>query len=174
MALLKQDHQGAFRVLLERHELRVVGFAAKYLGDRALADDACQTTFLRLWKTRRAYEARGRFRAFLVHLCLNVCRETTRSARRRSTFLVRWARLGGADPEPSSEHELLHAERTRVVEKAVANLPRRQKEAVLLRFFSDLSYAEMGQILRRPEGTLRNRVHRALKQLQPELLELKR
>ena len=59
----------------------------------------------------------------------------------------------------------MRREREMMVERCVARLPRRLKEAVILRFHQDLSYAEMSEILGRSETALRTRIFKALGRL---------
>src|SRR5688572_6540853 len=83
MALFAADYSPAARVLVERHETKVYLFARRYLGDPALAEEAAQETFVRVWWARAEYRASGRFCAYLAGLCLNVCRELSRGRDRR-------------------------------------------------------------------------------------------
>jgi len=171
MVLVRADQRQSFRELVARHELTVFGFAARYLGDRVLAEDACQVTFVRLWQQRGQYDPRGRFRAFLLTLCLNTCRELSHGRRRRRAALERLARQSTEQPDSSNEALLLQRERESVVERVIARLPRRAREAVLLRFCGEASYAEMSRILGSSEVALRSRVHDALKRLRHLLRE---
>lgn len=169
MALCKVGHRGAFDVLLERHEARVFGFAAKYLGERTLGEEACQETFLRMWCLREEYEPRGHFTAYLSRVCLNVCRELGRSRRRRAAAMERFStetRGGGVD---CLEEDLLLNERDEAVERMLSKLPPRLREAVLLRFYNGLSYSEMVEIVGRSEGTLRSQIHRAVNRMRTHL-----
>ena len=169
MALCKSDHRAAFGVLVQRHEARVFGFAARYLGEQALAEEACQLTFVRVWRLRGEYEARGKLTAYLARLCWHACRELGRSRRRRQAAIEKFGSLAPEASIHDPEEVVLQRERQRTVERAIARLPRRLKETVLFRFYHGMSYAQMAEILGRSEATLRSRIHSALKRLRGTL-----
>ena len=172
MVLLAAGHRAAFDVLLARHEARVFGIAAKYLGDRALAEEAVQETFVRLWRSRESYVPSGRFTAYLGGIALNACRELSRSRRRRAEAMRRFSQSVERESwAAEAEAELLQREAEVRAERLVAALPRRHKEAVVLRFYAEMSYAEMSQLLGRNEVTLRSRVFQALKRLREAATE---
>ena len=164
--------RAAFGELLDRHETRIFGFAAKHLGERALAEEACQETFIRLWKFRDRYEPRGRFTAYISRLCLNACRELRRSRGRRRAAMQRFADQTCEQPVDRPDEDLLAQEDRRRIERAISTLPEKLKEAVLLRFYVGLSYPEMTAILGRKETTLRANVFHATKKLRPLLKEV--
>jgi RNA polymerase sigma-70 factor (ECF subfamily) len=171
MTLSRAGHTVAMDVLVERHEARVFGFACKYIGDRSLAEEACQEAFVRLWQLRGSYDPRGLFGAFLGRLCLNACRELGRTRTRKDRALSRLAELQPRAESADMEEAIIQQENERRIEATIARLPARLKEAILLRFYSGLSYDEMEHVLQRPEATLRSRVHHGLKRLRSRLQE---
>jgi RNA polymerase sigma-70 factor (ECF subfamily) len=174
MVLCKAGLSEAFATLAARHQARVFGFAAKYLGDRVLAEEAFQEVFSRLWKMRSEYQPRGLFGALLGRICLNACREQSRSRRRRRAAMSRLETA--AEPPRESgigvEEALIRRERERELEQLIAALPTHLKEAVLLRFFHGMRYDEMAAALGCAEGTLRSRVFKGLRLLRPLVKEI--
>jgi RNA polymerase sigma-70 factor (ECF subfamily) len=169
------DARGAFAVLVERHLAHVVNYCAKVTGDRAAAEELAQDVFLGVWARRAAYHAEKPFRVFLFTVACNRCRNHLRSWRRR----LRWLGVGGTSEEladvPSAEpahlDDLLVRERQRRVRLAAARLPSKLREAVLLRFEQDLSYAEIAAVVGSREPTVRSRVFHGLRKLQADLEE---
>lgn len=160
MALCRAGHKAAFQCLLERYEGLIVGFSAKFLGNRTLAEEATQETFVALWTLRERYRSEGRFKAYLCKLCLNRCRGIARSARRRHDGIRRFE--SSLPTPPADEDGLLLREREQQMEKTIARLPEKLRSAVLLRFYSDLDYSEMSKSLGGSEVAMRARIHKSL------------
>lgn len=172
MLLCKAGQMNAMDVLVSRYETKTLGFSCKYLGDRALAEEACQETFVRLWLLREKFEAQGYFKAFLAKLNLNVCRELSRSRTRKKKALEKYANKDqpACDPE-NAEERALRKEQEKAVERLLAGLPKKLKEALLFRYFCDLSYAEMSKALGCSEETLRSRVFFGIRGLRKKMRE---
>lgn len=134
----------ATRLLVAAKLPRVLGLAARILRDQAAAEDVAQEAFLRVWRTAGAWQpGRARFDTWLHTVVLNLCRDRLR--RRRD---VTGQELPDpVDPAPDAEAGLLAAERGAQVADAVAALPERQREAVLLVHYQDLSGAEAADVL---------------------------
>jgi RNA polymerase sigma-70 factor (ECF subfamily) len=163
MTLAQAGLRDAYAVLVERHAARVIALCTRFVGERPLALELAQETWVGLWEQRARYEAQGQFIAWLLSAARNRCRNHVRHhaiARRHQ----QQASETVSEPDAPIER-LLAAERQRQVERAVARLPAALREAVWLRFEQELRYEQMSQILRVGEGTLRSRVHHALRLL---------
>jgi RNA polymerase sigma-70 factor (ECF subfamily) len=136
MARVGRGDEAAFRVLILRKIARIHALAARLLDDRALADDVAQDAFIRIWRTARHWrEGEARFDTWLHRVVLNLC--TDRLRRRRVTFVP--------DPPEQVDHaltadrQMLRDEMAARVRQAVDRLPTRQKEAIVLQTYQDLS-----------------------------------
>ena len=147
-----QREPEAFGDVFDRHVAAVHAFAQRRVG-RDLAEEVAAETFA------RGFEARGRYEAvhddalpWLLGIASNVLRRHWRTERRRLDAYARAARheRPGAAPDPDGD-----------VLRAVARLPRRQREVLLLAAWADLSYAEIARALGLPVGTVRSRLARA-------------
>jgi RNA polymerase sigma-70 factor (ECF subfamily) len=168
MQLARAGLDAALATLIRRHQGAVRAYCARVCGS-ALADDVAQEAFLALWARRNDYEARGRFRAYLFTLvekrALNVLRSGTR--RRRKHEAARPETL----PEPDQLDALLDRERQEQLYALVDELPGEQRRAIWLRYAGGLEYAEIAEIVARPEATVRTRVFLGLKRLRATLRE---
>ena len=128
-----------------RRNYRVLsGLRPRILGNPSDADDIAQETFVRVWKTAGAWQpGRARFDTWLHTVVLNLCRDRLR--RKREVTSDRMPE--GADPSPDAEASLLETERSAAVAKAIATLPERQREAIVLVHYQDLSGAEAAAVL---------------------------
>jgi RNA polymerase sigma-70 factor (ECF subfamily) len=142
------DHR-AFEVLVRTYQEPVVRFLAHLLSDRALADDVAQETFLRCYQKLDGYSFDGRFSTWLLRVAHNAGIDAMRGRVRRER-LRGYAGSGPTDP-------VLRAE----LVAALATLPMRLREPLLLVEVTGLRYREAAEVLGIPEGTVKSRVAHA-------------
>ena len=146
------DHR-AFEVLVRTYQEPVVRFLAHLLSDRALADDIAQETFLRCYQKLDGYSYEGRFSTWLLRVAHNAGVDAIRGRTRRE----RLGPHGGSAPtDPVLRAELV---------AALATLPVRLREPLLLVEVTGLRYREAAEVLGVPEGTVKSRVAHARSRL---------
>mgnify|MGYP000185406165 CR=1 FL=1 len=139
----------AARALVARHLPRVLGLARRLLGDAAEAEDVAQEAMLRLWRIAPQWRAeQARVSTWLYRVTVNLC--TDRLRRRRTA--VGGAATGEALPEPADERPgalatLIASDRVAALEAALALLPERQRQAVVLRHLEGLSNPEIAEVM---------------------------
>ena len=142
MLRLADGDDAAFRVLIDRHLGAVVGLARRLLGETAEAEDIAQETMLRLWRTGHRLEiGAGGVRGWLLRVARNLCIDRQRSGR-RVTVVEEVPEV--VDP-PRQLDGLEQAEVSASVDKAMLELPERQRTALLLFHHEGLSMVEIGQ-----------------------------
>jgi RNA polymerase sigma-70 factor (ECF subfamily) len=142
----------------------VFGIAFRRVGDRSLAEDLAQETFLRAWRARRSLRHEAAVRGWLCAIATNVVRDHVRaSARRREDPEPEFIDIPapGADPAIRAEH----GEALRSLADALRALPPRQREMFLLRERDGLTYREIARVLRCPIGTVMSGLARARERL---------
>jgi RNA polymerase sigma-70 factor (ECF subfamily) len=140
----------------------VHGYLISLLGDRSAAEDLTALAFERLYRARsRLDPRRGSPRAWLFSIARNAALDELRQRRRRSSY-----DLGEdlADDRVGGD-ALEDAERRATVLDALASLPLRERELVLLKFHGQLSNAELARALGISESNAGTRLHRALTRL---------
>ena len=122
-------------------------------------EDLVQETYLRLWKYRREYEPTAKLSTFLFLLARQVRLDALRRDTRRERREKEWGsgRTDVQEAAPAGERE--------DVRRMVAMLPDPMREVVELGVFQDLPYAEVAEILDVPVGTVKSRMHNAIKKL---------
>ncbi len=136
--------RGAARVLTERLAPRVFGFAMRLLANRAEAEDVVQEAMLRLWKVAPDWrQGEARITTWLYRVVSNLCTDRLRG--RRGVGLD--AIDEPEDPAPSALAAMAEAQRREALEAALAQLPDRQRQAVVLRHVEGLSNPEIATII---------------------------
>ena len=147
--------------IFRQHDPELVRLAVMLVGDRPTAEDVVQDVFATLHARRDRPGPRGDQLAYVRACVLNGCR----SALRRRAGL---SRIGGAAaPVPdlsheSAEHEAIQAEGRRQVLAALAALPRRRREVLVLRYYLGLREAEIAAVLGIAPGTVKSTTARGL------------
>lgn len=146
MLLYAGGDQGAARVLTARLLPRVLSHANRVLGDRAEAEDVAQEAMLRLWRAAAGWDAGGAARpsTWLYRVTANLAIDRLR----RSGRSVGLDAAGEpADERPTPEARLQHSSRMAALDTALAALPERQRQAVVLRHIEGLSNPEIAEAL---------------------------
>lgn len=131
------------------------------LGDYALAEDAVQETFIRVWQNYADFEHRCSIKTWITTIAINVCRSLQRSPWHRRTLSIE------SVPEPSISGEMPDF----TVSQAVMKLPKDLKEVFLMHELQGIKLREIAQAQRVPLATVSSRLSRARKHLRRELKE---
>ncbi len=152
--------------LFRTHGLELIHTAALLTGDRATAEDIVQDAFLGLYRALPRLRDDGRIAGYLRVSVVNGCRSAQR-ARRRASLM----RVEHEPPAWSAESAVMADEDRRAVIAALARLPQRTREVVVLRYFLDLPHEEIAATLGINRGTVSSTISRALDRLGRDLQE---
>lgn len=156
----------ATRLLVAAKLPQIVGLANRILRDRGEAEDVAQEAFMRTWRAAARWEpGRALFNTWLHSVVLNLCRDRLR----RTRHIAGDALPNLADPSPGAEEALIETERSRSVADAIAALPERQREAILLVHYQNLSGAEAAKALDISAEALESLLARARRALRARL-----
>jgi RNA polymerase sigma-70 factor (ECF subfamily) len=164
----------AFEALFRECAADVHAYAISLLGERAAAEDVTALAFERLYRARgRLDRRRGTPRAWLFAIARNAALDELRRRGRRPEYELDSERASGLDASGAFAASgrgdvgevLERAERRASVRAALAALPLREREVVLLKFHGQLSNAELARALGISESNAGTRVHRALTRL---------
>jgi len=170
----RRGDRDALRTLYEAYKDRVYSIAFYFFhGDDAAAADVTQQVFLKLIHVMARFREDSTFSTWLYRLVVNACIDRARrekAAPRRADAAVL-----AAVPDPVASHEDVFARRevAQSVQAAIASLPPKLRFAILLRYFDDLSYADMASALNCSIGTVASRLSRGHRMLAKKLAPLR-
>jgi RNA polymerase sigma factor (sigma-70 family) len=164
---------GAFDELFKRYGARLFNFLLRATGDRAMAEDLFQATFLRLHQARKNYAA-GTFKAFLFTIAANLLRdEWNRAEHKRRVSMddevIETIPAGNRSTDSDPESFIEARQTTKVLEGAIEQLPQGLREVLLLSRYQGLANREIASALGISEGAVKVRLFRALAQLRAAL-----
>jgi RNA polymerase sigma-70 factor (ECF subfamily) len=178
MLRVQRDEPGAFAELIEHFGPLVFGRFYRQLNDRQEAEDLAQEVFLRLYRHRKRYQPSAKFATWLFHITQNVARNALRSRRRHPWVRLNWP----AEDEPGGDRffsrtcdppsrPMERRELAGIVRTAVSGLAARQRTALELHQFHDLTYAEVAQKLDMTPKAAKSLLYRARNQLRDHLTQ---
>lgn len=155
---------GALEALAGRYHAPLLAHLYRLTGDRQLAEDLVQETFLRLVRDAHTYRYPRPFAPWLYTIARNLARNAWQNAYRRRVVLGEGAPDARADsPDPAAWLERLEGHEE--LRRAVAELTFEQREVLSLRFGQELPVGEVAAALGLPPGTVKSRTFNALRRL---------
>ncbi len=167
--LAKTDRR-AFGELYERHYTRILGYLFRRVVDLAVAEELTSNTFFNALRSLPRYEHRGCFQAWLYRIATNEIRAYHRSAAKRrerpsptQNELERvYFESSGNENSADIEEDLREFAE---LHEAIRCLPDKYQTAISLRYFEEMPYSEIAEVMERPAGTVKSLVHRGLRRL---------
>lgn len=165
MRRVQQGDGRALDALVERHRRRLYGFLARRAPD-GRRDDLFQETWLRVVRAKDRFDPTLRFSTWLFQIANNLCRDgarrsavESRERARAAADAAAAATHGGGAPGPDLRLD---------VGRRLARLPERLREVLVLRYFEDLPEREIAAVVGVPPGTVKSRLHAAVRVLRGE------
>lgn len=171
----------AFEQLVQRYQSRLITILEHLVGRRDLAEDLAQDVFLRVYRARERYTPDAKFSTWLFTIANHLASNALRSRFRRREVHLTASESGGQTANPLESlvqassgqlptRQLDKSEMRQVVRLAVGTLNERQRLAVLLNKFEDMSYADIAQTMQLTPEAVKSLLARARTQLR-EVLE---
>ena len=151
----------AFRALYDRHHRWVANLAYRFCGSRDDALDVLQETFTYLHRKVPSLELLGKMTTFLYPVVKHRAFDLLRKRQRQQRVSGSDEALAGVAAPNGDEPEL--RDRQSTVREFLHGLPELQREILMLRFIDEMPYADIGELLNVPIGTVKSRLHNALR-----------
>jgi RNA polymerase sigma-70 factor (ECF subfamily) len=162
--------QEAMAELTRRHHRRIMTLAYRFVGSWEIAEDIGQDALLRVLRAASSYHPEARFTTWLYRLVTNLCWDRRRRTARATRRLAEVARNTQVEGDPPGE---VAGERAERVRRAISTLPDRQRLAVLLHRYEELSHRQIAEITGWSESAVESCLVRAYRALRKALLSEK-
>lgn len=155
MAAVARGEEQALAALIDRYAAPLHGYLARLSRSRDDADDLLQDLWIRVARGARRFDPRRRFRPWAYGIATNLVRDLYR----RRAVRARAPLAPEPVPPPAPREEGID------LRTQLARLPDRLREVIVLRYYQDLGEAEMAEALGIPPGTVKSRLHAAVREL---------
>jgi RNA polymerase sigma-70 factor (ECF subfamily) len=179
MLRVRNDEAGAFEELVEQYQHRLVAVMHHLIGNAEEAEDLAQEVFLRVYRSRKKYRPKAKFSTWLFTIANNLALNSLRSRQRKPVVSLEVTDSGPLGPRPAEQlvqdrgkqpmQHLQQAELAAVVQHALAGLNERQRVAVVLNKFEDMSYEEIAQVMNLSTKAIKSLLSRARSNLRVAL-----
>lgn len=175
---LEQARQGdkeAFGRLIEAYQSPVFNLAYRMLGNADEAEQAAQEAFIRAWTRLDSYDPAHKFSTWLLSITSNYCIDLLR--KRRAQLLSLDGPLPAhpalmSERSDGPEAQAADNEREEMVQTLLKSLPTDYREAVVLRYWYDMSYDEIAEVMETTVSAIKSRLFRARRQLAESSMEM--
>jgi RNA polymerase sigma-70 factor (ECF subfamily) len=169
MLRVKEGDRDAFEALVEKYKQPVMNLAFRTLADATEAEDLAQHVFLQVYKSAHRYEVSAKFSTWIFTIARNLC---LNEIRRRSRHPAESLDESSAENEDQPRHQvedtklfsppdaLMRTELEEKIELALAQLPEKQRTALLLCRQEELSYEEIADVLECSLSATKSLIHR--------------
>ncbi|MGF6853583.1 RNA polymerase sigma factor (sigma-70 family) [Paraburkholderia sp. CI3] len=166
IARVGRAEPGAVRSLVARKLPRLLALATRMLGDRMEAEDVAQEVFVRIWKqAARWREGEAKFDTWMHRVALNLCYDRLRGQREDPSDELPDSADPAAPPDARLEARADHAR----VRAALAALPARQREALVLTYYQEMSNVDAAALMGVSVDALESLLGRARRGLRAQL-----
>jgi RNA polymerase sigma-70 factor (ECF subfamily) len=168
--------QQAWEQIVRQHWRKVFNVAYKFVGSHEQAEDLTQDIFLKIFRSLETFDRRANFQTWLISVSRNLCIDHYRSVRKERQTIDRDVPAEDLSPASATVSPLAALENrdlAAMLRQALGALPQSLRTAVLLRDIQELSYLEIAERLRLPEGTVKSRINRGRKELARQILRLR-
>lgn len=163
VAAVQHGEKAAFDEIVERHRRAVYQVCYRFVNNHEDASDLAQETFVRAWKGLPNFKGESALSTWLYRIAVNVSLNRV-SARRPVTEPLDADRFVDTVGEAPGEG-LFREERVKAVRRAIAELPQKQRAALILRAYHDMSHQEIADVLGSSVGAVKANFFHALANL---------
>lgn len=176
---IKNGDNTAFKQLFDQYRHFVYNICYRMSGNREEAEDATQDVFVKIFHSIERFRGEAKLSSWIYRIAVNTCLK-----RERQKKLANWVSLDilfqnkkefyPIDHEDAPEQQMEHIQREQIVQGAIRQLPARQKAALILHRYQDLSYEEIAQVMEISLSAVESLLHRSKENLTKKLISLKK
>lgn len=163
--LVKGGRLEAFSELVKRHQKGLLRLVFRMMKDVAKSEDIVQEAFIKAYEKLESFEGRSSFRSWLIQIALNTAKNKLRVVYREFADISQ-INLSVAPKAESNLYDLAVSE---MLQKEIDQLPAKQKTALVLRIYDDLSFKEISELMDCPYDTAKANYRHAILKLKESL-----
>ncbi len=163
MEEIKEGKVEKMAVLFEKHHVALFNFFMRLTGNRTISEDLVQDVFMRMLKYRNTYQGRSKFTLWMYQIARNAHIDYLRKKKDALPLDEQWADPITTDDSP--EEKLEGGQEVQILRQALAKLPLKKREVLILSRYQNLKYKEIAELMDCHIGTVKAHVHRAIKEL---------
>lgn len=158
---VKSGNRRSFSELVKRHQKGLLRMSLRFVKDLDTAEDVVQESFIKAYEKLHSFEGRSSFKSWLFQITVNSARNRIRDSRKNMMDIENVQLAVGAEAEMG----MVHGAVAGMLQEEVDKLPDRQRTALVLRVYEDLSFKEIAEIMGCPYDTAKANYRHALMKL---------
>jgi RNA polymerase sigma-70 factor, ECF subfamily len=158
---VRSGQRASFSVLVKRHQKGLLRLSMRFVKDLDVAQDVVQESFIKTYEKLNSFEGRSSFKSWLYQITVNTARNKLREDRYDYSD-IEDVQLG---IDPMAEKSLVHRAVGEILNAEVEKLPFKQKTALVLRVYEDMSFSEIAEVMECPYDTAKANYRHALLKL---------
>ena len=168
--------ESAFGQIIDAYKARIFNLVYRMVNNYQESEDILQETFVKAYTRLSDFKVQNDFFPWLSTIALNITRNKLKRKKILKFFSLDWSsetdedednrKWEFADTALTPEQEAIKKEETEQAQELIYNLPVKYKEVFLLRNMEEMSYEDIAKITRLPVGTVKTKLHRAVKMLE--------
>ena len=140
---VRKGQRSSFSELVKRHQRGLLRLSMRFMKDADLAQDVVQDAFIKAFEKLNLFEGRASFKSWLYQIAVNTARNKLRESRHDFSNIDD-VNLGVS---ATAESGMVHAAVSEMIQTEVDRLPFKQKTALVLRVYEDMSFAEIAEVM---------------------------
>lgn len=168
--VVQNQNKEAYTELFQRYQRKIFIYIFHLLRNKEETEDIIQNVFTKTYKNMEHFDKNRKFSSWIYRIAHNEAINFLK--RKNKKYFISWEdisttkdKIDMRSMEMSAEEKWMHAEITKEIDDAIAKLPKKYREILKLRYFSEYSYDEIGEILNKPINTVGTIIGRAKKKL---------
>lgn len=179
VVIMREKDSERYGEIIERYQGKLFTYLYRMIGSKEEAEDILQDVFIKAYKNINSFDAERKFSSWIYRIAHN---EAVNYIKRKSLKrFIPWENITApkdklriSSSEEGADSAWMRKETGREVGEAISRLPFKYKQVLTLRYYSDKSYEEIGEILGKPVNTVGTLINRAKKKMLTELKNSKR
>lgn len=158
---VRNGQRASYSELVKRHQRGLLRLSMRFMKDMDIAQDVVQDAFIKAYEKLNLFEGRSSFKSWIYQITVNTARNKLRENRYDFTNIDDVHLSVSA----TAESGLVHAAVSEIIQREVDRLPFKQKTALVLRVYEDMSFAEIAEVMECPYDTAKANYRHALLKL---------